>query len=527
MPDSSPRPEKSLGWHLLHGSFWMIAARWAIRFSGAVSTVILARLLTPSDFGIVAMAMILVGMLEVINQTGQKLVIIRHPNPARADYDTCWTISILLGLTIAALIIAIAPLSERYFHDARVLPVMQCLALRSALGGFENVGVLDFRRDLTFDRLFRYTLYPKLITFFITIFLALALRSYWALVSGMISTVVVTNVLSYTMHRYRPSFSLEKLPEVWSFSFWTLVRAIGWYLNFQVDLFAIGGVAGAAAMGRYSVASDVAAAPSRELNDPLVATLYPVMSKVQHDYPRLKELYLQVLCWSAIICASTSVGIALVARDTITIFLGPKWLSLAPLVPWLALSTGMLGLASGAYSVFDSIGVPQIGARMQWLRVTILAVAIAPVVLLTRNLEWLAAIRLAATLLFMPTLFFAVGRAIGVSPWEYFRVFWRPFSATAVMTAVVLMINLIGLGSPIARLPIDAAAGAIAFVVSVYLLWHLSGRPESAESDVLVYLDIDVPSGIRRIKNTFLGVGATEAKKSGPAEPRATRGRAR
>ena len=205
MSDSGDDQGRSLGGHMLYGSFWMIAMRWAMRLTGIVSTVILARLLTPSDFGIVAIAMIFVGMLEILNQSGQKLVIIRHLSPTRGDYDTCWTISVLIGVGIAIVIVALAPLTQLYFHDARVVPVMQCLALRSAIGGFENIGVLDFRRELRFNRFFLYNLYPKLISFVITISLAFALRNYWALVAGMISIILVSNVLSYLMHPYRHS----------------------------------------------------------------------------------------------------------------------------------------------------------------------------------------------------------------------------------------------------------------------------------------------------------------------------------
>ncbi len=81
-------PERSLGAHMLHGSAWMIVLRWAIRLTGLISTIILARVLVPADFGIVAMAMFVVGMLELLNQSGQKLAIIRHPAPTREDYDT-------------------------------------------------------------------------------------------------------------------------------------------------------------------------------------------------------------------------------------------------------------------------------------------------------------------------------------------------------------------------------------------------------------------------------------------------------
>src|SRR5215469_12673703 len=132
------------GAHMLRGSAWMVGLRWSLRITGVVSTVILARLLTPADFGIVAIAMIVVGMLEILNQTGQNLAIIRHPNPTSDHYNSAWTMSVILGLLVASLIYLIAPLTSVYFHDPRAIPVMQCLALRAAMSGFENVGIVDF-----------------------------------------------------------------------------------------------------------------------------------------------------------------------------------------------------------------------------------------------------------------------------------------------------------------------------------------------------------------------------------------------
>jgi lipopolysaccharide exporter len=144
MPEPSsnnPQP-KSWGAHMLSGTFWMISLRWATRLTGLVSTVILARLLVPDDFGIVAMAMIVVGTLEIFNQTGQRLVLIRLENPTEAHFNSAWTVSFFIGLAVAALILAISPLAVLYFHEPKVVPVMQCLALRSVLGGLENIGTV-------------------------------------------------------------------------------------------------------------------------------------------------------------------------------------------------------------------------------------------------------------------------------------------------------------------------------------------------------------------------------------------------
>src|SRR5262245_61504418 len=102
MTESTPDQAPQGGWgaRMLNGALWMIALRWAIRLTGLVSTVMLARLLMPSDFGIVAMAMIVVTTLEIFNQTGQKLVLIRLENPTKDHFDTAWTVSFLIGLAI-------------------------------------------------------------------------------------------------------------------------------------------------------------------------------------------------------------------------------------------------------------------------------------------------------------------------------------------------------------------------------------------------------------------------------------------
>jgi len=336
-PPSEQTPQSGWGARMLNGALWMIALRWAIRLTGLVSTVILARLLVPSDFGIVAMAMIVVSTLEIFNQTGQKLVLIRLENPTKEHFDTAWTVSFLIGLAIAAAILAASPLAELYFHEPKVEPVMQCLALRAILGGLENIGTVHFRRDLKFNTFFAYNVYPKLISFTVTIFLAFTLRNYWALVAGILVGQLALIVLSYVMHPHRPRFTLSKVREIWSFSIWTFFRSVGYYLNGQIDQVVVGGFGGAAMMGRYAVATDVAQSPGREINEPMVAVLYPVMSRLQSDMPSLREVYLKTLGWTAFICAATGVGVALVAPDMQQLVLGDKWIGIAPLMSWLAI----------------------------------------------------------------------------------------------------------------------------------------------------------------------------------------------
>jgi lipopolysaccharide exporter len=474
---------RSLGQLMLHGSFWMILLRWAIRLTGLVSTIFLARLLVPADFGIVAMATFVIGMLELLNQSGQKLAIIRHHAPDREDYDTAWTICVLAGTVIAILIFAAAPLAVIYFHEPRVEPVMQCLAFGSFLGGFENIGITCFRRELKFHRFFQYNVYRKVVSFLVTVGLAFAWRNYWALVAGIISSQIVGICLSFVMHPYRPRFSLARLDQLWSFSTWTLVKVIGDYFNAQIDQIVVGGLSGSSAMGRYSVASDVASSPTKEITDPIVAALYPVMSRTRSDPVALRRLYLRTFGWSAIICFSAAIGTTLVAHDMIQLILGSRWSSIEPLLGWLALATGLLGLSSGAYTAFDAIGRPDLGARMQWTRLVILVIVLVPVGLILHSLVAIAIARLAVTAVFIPTLWFTVGRKISVSPKDYAGELWRPAIASAVMSLSIFIANGWLVPGNV-RLICDILLGATSFTFSVLWLWRASGRPDGPEGDI-------------------------------------------
>jgi O-antigen/teichoic acid export membrane protein len=469
---------------MLRGSMWTLGIRWSIRLTGLVSTVLLARLLTPADYGIVAIAVVIVGAVDVFRLTGERSAIIRHPDPTREHYDSAWTMSVLLGLGLGMIILLLSPISASYFHEPRALAVVQVLAVRTMASGFENIGTLNFQRDLKFHKQFQFNAGATIASFVVTLVAAIVLRNYWALVIGMWTKQIAINVLSYTMEPFRPRFSFTKVREIWSFSIWTLVKGVGMYFNTQIDKIAIGGFAGAALMGRYDVASDLATSPSRELNDPVVTVLFPVMSTVQNDPVKRRTLYLGVLYWSGIICAATSIGVAVVANDMTDLVLGAKWHDVRPLIPWLSLSFGVLGLSSSVYSAFDTLGQPGRSARLQWLRLLCLAIFAFPVAYFSRSLEAVAMTRFFVTLAITPTLFVALGRALDVRLREFVVTLWRPVIAGGLMGAAVLGTNaMLSLVGP-PRLAIDIVVGALSFSGVMMFLWQLVGCPDGPEQTV-------------------------------------------
>jgi O-antigen/teichoic acid export membrane protein len=479
--------ERSLASHMVRGSAWSIGFRWAMRLLGLVSTIILARLLTPADYGVVTIAMIVAGTLEVLSQTGQQLALIRHPSPTREHYDSAFTVSVLLGFVLGTAIWLTAPITVAYFHEPRAEPIVHIVAFRSVLRGFENIGVTRFQRDFRFRAQFVYNVTPSIVSFFVTLVAAFTLRNYWALVIGIMSEQAVTIVLSYVLEPYRPRFSVAKVREIWSFSIWSFMRNIGVYVNQNVDKFGVGGFAGAATMGRYEVATDLAASPTLEINAPMMNVLVPVMAKVQSDPERRRDLYLRVLYWSALICTSTAVGVALVTSDLVDLVLGPKWGDVKPLMPWLAFAFGTQAATANVYYVFDTVGRPKVSARLQWLRFLTLVAVVVPTAFLMRSAVAVAMGRFAVTLAITPFLFATIAPVLDVKVSDFVRTFWRPLAASLAMAVVVQSLNAFLPFSGPARLLLDVLLGASAYVGTVMFTWQLVGAPDGPETVALDY----------------------------------------
>jgi lipopolysaccharide exporter len=474
---AAPNPLQSIA----RGSAWTIAARWSVRGIGLVSTVILARLLLPADFGIVAMAMIAVGFITVFSEAGQNLAVIRHPDPSAEHFDTAWTMSVCAGLIVALALFAAAPLAGWYYHEPRVVPVIRFLAIAPLAEGFTNVGVIaGFRRSLQFNKDFAYTVVRKLSGFVVTVPLALIWQSYWALAAGIVCGTVLTVIASYCMHRHRPRFCLTKLREIWSFSAWTQISGIGNFLGDQVDQIVVGGIAGTIPMGIYNVAADIATAPTEELVNPAGRAIFPVYATLLRDPVRLAQSYLEVLSISVVVSLATGVGVALVADDMVALVLGPKWALAAPLVPWLAVGAGMLGISRSVNIVLSVTGNARLTAMRNWAFAALLAPA-AVAGGLAWGMEGAAVARMIVTILFVPVMFYSLSRVIPLGGVEILGCLWRPVLASAIMATAVLFAQIDTMSPIPLRLFCNVGLGAVVFATSLLALWFLAGRPRGSE----------------------------------------------
>lgn len=461
--------------------------RWAIRGVGLVSTVILARLLSPDDFGVVAMAMVAVAILESFTSTGTDLALLRNTEATREHYDTAWTIEIIQAVVLAVVLFTTAPLVGGHFEDPRVTEVIRILSLRALIGGFQNIGVVNFRRELQFGTEFRFGIARKLATFLVTVTAAFWLRSYWALVIGQVLGRVVEVSISYWMSDYRPRLTLSRFRDIWGFSQWLVLARFARLVNRQFDRWVVGTIAGASAMGHYYVASDFAASPSDEVVLPMSRAAFPVYSRLQDDPEALRQAFHNVLASMTAISFVMGLGMAVVADDFVRVALGPKWLEAIPLMPWL----GIFGALYGVAHTLDIFLLATGRERLTALMTTGNAVLTVPALLLGGHVSGIIGIAAAKALMafaFVLALAIATTRRPPVTLRVLWSALWPTLTTSLTMVAAVKLLQAVSpIDSAVLGLLRDVGAGAIVYIAATAALWNLRGRPDGIEREVLRY----------------------------------------
>lgn len=489
------------------GAMWMALLRVSVRMLSLVSTVILARLLVPADFGLVAMATSIVAFLELATAFNFDIPLIQNRDADRRHFDTAWTLNLLFYSLLTLLLVALAGPAAAFYQESRLTDVIFVLAAGFFARGFENIGIVHFRRDMDFRRDFILMFSKKLIGFLVAIPLAFWLRSYWALVLGIVVSNVLGVAMTYAVHPFRPRFALSQAAEMLGFSKWLILNNAFSFLRVRSPDFIIGRISGSAALGLFNVAYDISTLPTTELVSPINRAVFPGYAKLANDLGLLRKSYLDVLGIVALLAFPASLGISAIADQIVALVLGERWMDAAPLIAVLALFGGVNAIQTNAGSVFNARGKPYLISVVATVNIVLLLALSLPLAL-AHGPMGVAVAYLCTFSLIAPVTFYFVAREIGLRAGDIIGVLWRPLLAGAGMFGILHVLgdylatrwSAGSLGSVLVLVP----AGALSYAALSVILWITAGKPESPDYRLSLV-------GIRKLKR-ILGAHTAVAK---------------
>lgn len=477
-PNAAPASSNS---RLLKGVAWMLAFRLFDRGAGVLSILVLARLLLPEHFGVVALASSVVAFIELLAALGLDTILIQRKDLTRAHYDTAWTIQCGIATLCALCLCAAAHPASLFFREPRLEPVAYALAFGLFLDGLVNIRVVDFRKNMRFDLEFRFMATRRVVAVIVTMVSAFLLRNEWALAIGIVTSRATGVVMSYLMSPYLPRPTLAMRHELLSNATWLFLSNVVLFARQRSAEIVLGRVAGASSVGTYLLASDLANTLSQELVSPINRVALPDMADTgskEGVARRFDALTGQL----AIILTPLCIGLAACAPAVIELMFGPKWAASVDVLRILAVAGCIAGLASNIGVAFLSLGMYRANA---WIHAAG-AVTLLPMLIAGAVMHGAVG---AATAVFVGNLLtvliaLVVGhRAMAYGPWQFARRTWRPALAAGAMYAAIQAADaaLLAHWPLVARLAGEVALGALVYPACLLLLFAISREPDAAE----------------------------------------------
>lgn len=445
------------------------------RAMGLVSVLILARLLTPTDFGLVAMCMSVIAGLQIFTAFGFDVVLIQDQNASREHYDTVFTFNVLFGVLFALAIVALANVTSVYYKEPRVALPMMILAAGFFVRSFENIKVVDFRKDLELKKEAILRISQKLAGFCVTVTLAYYLESYWALVIGMVWMHVFSVALSYGMKPYRPRLTFAKAREIFSFSGWVFVNNTLLFIEERFADFLVGSRLGARSLGLLNMSMEIGSTPATQLISSVNRAVYPGYAKLADDRVELAKTFLMVLCGISIVAMPIGIGIASVSSLIVPVMLGDKWVDATPLLAILGAYSVVAVMLGNTSYIFYALGKPRLVTLFTLIHVLML-VPIIFFFVSALGIVGAAWGLLLTGLVSFPVIMFMVKRQLPISVSAIAGALWRSTAAAAVMFFSVTYLIRLEPDLPDALLLIGAMAlGAVAYTSALGLLILTTG----------------------------------------------------
>jgi O-antigen/teichoic acid export membrane protein len=471
------------------GATSLISARLASKAIDFVVLLILARLLAPTDFGIIAIAMTAISIIEAVFELPLYQVLVSLDVIERRHLDTAFTLGAMRGLAMAVILSAAAWPLAHFYHDPRLAGLILVLSVAPGLRGLGSPRLVTFAKRMDFRRELACEVICKLVSLMLAVTAAFTLRDYRALAAGVLATPAAWVVATYVLAPYRPRFSLATWPLFASFVGWTSAAQFLSALNWQCDRLILGRTVTRPELGAYSLANDLSFIPEQALIKPVMRPLLSAFALIRDDRERLALAYLTAA--NAILAMGTPLllTLSLLAGPTVRFALGETWIPAIPILQWLSLTLipplftapyGSLALATGrAQGVLKQTAAEAVTKLpLMFVGATLLGIngAIAA--------RGVSAVATALLVVYLTRLL------IGTSVVRQLAGTWRTIVASLVLAATLLVLRpllndvsglVLGL-----RLALVAGAGFGSYAASLALLWHLSGRPGGFEHAAFV-----------------------------------------
>ena len=367
---------------ILRGLFWMGGLQGIIRLITFARLAVLARLLTPFEFGLFGIASLVLALLETLTDAGVNVFFIQKEGKLKDYLDTAWVVSIIRGIFIFLVLYLGSNAIAYFFHSTTSSNLIKLIALASLLRGFINPSIVRFQKELKFHKEFVLRAASVFVDVITSIIVAIITRSAIALVWGMIASVLVEVTISHLFITPRPSLKIDfsKFKKLIHRGKWITLASIFQYLFANGDNITIGRLMNTYALGLYQMAYRISTIPITEISDVASRVNFAVYSQIYNDKEKLKEAYIKTILLIFFLVVPIGSVIFFLTRQVVLLIAGSNWLVIVPVLKVLSIFGVLRALEGSVTPLFLSQKKQEYVSAMNLLSIFGMGVTIIPLV---------------------------------------------------------------------------------------------------------------------------------------------------
>lgn len=362
------------------GVSWMGILRLSTRAIAFVRLAILARILSPSVFGVFGVATLVLSFLEVLTETGINVFLIQKKDEANQYTSSAWIVSIIRGCLISLVLVICASSIVNFFNSPESYNVILLIAVVPLVRGFINPSIINIQKEIQFQKEFYLRSALFLVDSLIVIAAAFITRSAESFAYGLIVSAILETILSFAFFKPWPklSFEINKVKTIIDRGWWITATGIFSYIADNGDNIVVGKILGTSSLGLYQVAYKISTLSISEVTEIVNKVTFPVYSKFSEDKDRLFKAFVKVTSVSSTVAVLVGVTIFVFAYEIVLIVAGKDWLSIVPVVQILAFYGVLRSIFGNFSSLLLSIHRQDYVAKMTFIRVIVLLVTVVP-----------------------------------------------------------------------------------------------------------------------------------------------------
>ena len=364
---------------LVHGVVWNFVEKVLMKIMTFSIGIILARLLSPSDYGLIGMLAIFVAVSSAFIEGGFAKALIQRQNCNDLDYSTAFVSNLSMSILIYALLYVSAPLIASFYNEPLLVDITRVLSLNFILGSFNIVQRAKLMAAVDFKSLAKINVVSTIVGGFVGIGMAYMDYGVWALVGQTIGSTLILTILFPLFSKWSPSvqFSKESFKHLFGFGSKLMITSVYAVIFNNISTLCIGKFFKSHQLGFYTRATQFSEMISFTVNDVLGTVTFPVLSSLQDEKERLILVYKKALLYTAFVIFPIMILFMLLARPLIIILLTEKWMPCVVLTQWLFLARMFTPLSALNMNILNAVGRSDLYMKLDFAKAPLTIISLA------------------------------------------------------------------------------------------------------------------------------------------------------